>query len=334
MYGCGENGELWVQSDQNNQLRESYIGPYIQTDEVELTTFENQRWNAVTGVMGLRNGFTSIGLPTDRYFIQNKINLIYLDILKRPTWSDESGRVRRRKEDCKLPSYLFNWSSEWRVDYSLMPGVDIDGWQYAFDFPASYHPVRNPLKDFVRRRRWSRRCRIKSSGMWQPVNQIHKLTSISLDQELPTAHKYIVVWATDINGYVLVSLVDKQSPSQIKWTQVDSDERFKFVSMGCNMQVWAVDTNGHVFYRVGVDLKNGNYRGTSWSRVRFDENETQEEKLKMLSVGNYCVWAISDANDLYIRKNITKSYPEGTSWTRVDTYMKFVSVNRENQVQI
>ena len=67
MYGCGENGELWVQVNENNQLKESYIGPYIQTDELELTTFENQRWNAVTGVMGLRNGFTSVGLPTDRY---------------------------------------------------------------------------------------------------------------------------------------------------------------------------------------------------------------------------------------------------------------------------
>ena len=167
-YGLGENGKLWVLVNEKNSLKESYKGPYVHTDEIEVHTYENQRWNAVTSLLGLRNGFTlELRFPTDR-----------------PSYSDETGKIRRRKDECILPSNLFSWSSGWQVDFSLLPGVDRDGWQYAFDFRDSYHPVRNPLKDFVRRRRWTRKCRIKTFGLWQPPSsQIHRLTSISIDQE-------------------------------------------------------------------------------------------------------------------------------------------------------
>lgn len=39
------------------------------------------------------------------------------------------------------------------VDFHTPGGVDRDGWQYAVDFPASYHAKKN-FTDYVRRRRW------------------------------------------------------------------------------------------------------------------------------------------------------------------------------------
>lgn len=39
------------------------------------------------------------------------------------------------------------------IDYHTPGGVDRDGWQYAVDFPASYHAKKN-FTDYVRRRRW------------------------------------------------------------------------------------------------------------------------------------------------------------------------------------
>jgi hypothetical protein len=54
-------------------------------------------------------------------------------------------------------------------------------------------------------------------------------------------------------------------------------------------------------------------------------------KLKAISVGNYSVWAISEENDLYFRENVTKVYPEGTKWLKVDSNVSGVSVNYKNK---
>lgn len=52
-----------------------------------LYIYENQRWNPLSG-------FTSKGLPTDRYM-----------------WSDKSGRVECTKDNTHLPSGHWQWVS-------------------------------------------------------------------------------------------------------------------------------------------------------------------------------------------------------------------------------
>jgi hypothetical protein len=66
-FGLSENGTLWVLENESNRLKASYVGSSTQTDEIEVYSYENQRWNVISGMMGLRNGFTSIGFPTDRF---------------------------------------------------------------------------------------------------------------------------------------------------------------------------------------------------------------------------------------------------------------------------
>ena len=56
------------------------------------------------------------------------------------------------------------------------------------------------------------------------------------------------------------------------------------------------------------------------------------KKLNSFSVGNDTVWAISRNNELYFRENISKIFPEVTSWCLIDSYIKFVSVNQQNEV--
>ena len=93
------------------------LGPYVQTDEIEVKTYENQRWNAVSGLMGLRNGFSNVLLPSDR-----------------PRWSNRTGRISLPREQfiCNNNCY---WLNKWRVDFSILNGCDDNGWQYAIDFP-------------------------------------------------------------------------------------------------------------------------------------------------------------------------------------------------------
>lgn len=72
--------------------------------------------------------------------------------------------------------------SEWCVDYHTPGGVDREGWQYATDFPLSYHGHRY-MTDLVRRRRWVRKCRISTSGPWQQMEKV-ALVNLSVSVSL------------------------------------------------------------------------------------------------------------------------------------------------------
>jgi hypothetical protein len=54
-------------------------------------------------------------------------------ITDRCRFTDETGKIKRKKENCSLPSSSFNWTSDWEIDFSTEGGVDLEGWQYAFD---------------------------------------------------------------------------------------------------------------------------------------------------------------------------------------------------------
>lgn len=83
--------------------------------------------------------------------------------------------------------------------------------------------------------------------------------------------------------------------------------------------------------RYGLD-KRSNYCGTTWNFIEPGVENGQDLRFKQLSVGNETVWSISNDNILYFRENITKSFPEGTTWLKVNNEMKYVTVNSKNEV--
>ena len=210
------------------------------------------------------------GFPTDRYI-----------------WSDNTGLIERRKEQCILPCPLFKYTSDWLIDYSAPGGVDKDGWQYAFDYRLNvYHGERNKLKDYVRRRRWIRKCKISMRGLWKEIVQTHKLNSISFDMEPHNSQllpeKRVLLWATDKDGFILSALIHESNPSQFKWHHVSSEFNFQHISIGLNLRIWGVDLNGNVYIRYGVNQKT-KYCGEYWSKIKFDEtNDKDTVRFKML----------------------------------------------------
>ena len=68
--------------------------------------------------------------------------------------------------------------ADWEIDYAVKGGVDKMGWQYAIDFPASYHSSKR-FNDFVRRRRWKRVGRHATTGPWAQIPNF-KLVDICL----------------------------------------------------------------------------------------------------------------------------------------------------------
>lgn len=158
------------------------------TDSQDYRVYENQRWNPVTG-------YTSAGLPTDRYM-----------------WSDITGKQKRTRDQVKLLSMHWQWISDWMIDFHVPGGVDNDGWQYAVDFPAVFHAKKH-FTDYVRRRRWYRRCAVATTGPWSELGHT-KLLDVSLEVVNNDIDSVITVWALANDGQAMLRAgVSKSNPS-------------------------------------------------------------------------------------------------------------------------
>lgn len=266
-------------------LETSTTGINTITDAQNYYIYENQRWNPLSG-------YTTTGLPTDRHM-----------------WSDVTGRHKRSKDHTKLLSLHWQWISDWMVDFHTPGGVDRDGWQYAVDFPASYHGKKQ-FTDLVRRRRWLRRCKLTTSGPWQEMG-----SSKLLDVSIRTVSGGLgveprtIIWALGANGDVLVRKgVSDATPYGTGWDHVPGEYSFVSISCGLDGKVWAIGRNGNGYFRCGVSADNP--LGGNWQPLATPPGV----QLKQISAGKAGVWAVDASGKLAVRKEITSTFPEGSHW--------------------
>ena len=66
----------------------------------------------------------------------------------------------------KLPSMAWSWESMWYLDTNHEgKSLGKDGWTYAVDFPAEYHPKKT-FTSCVRRRKWIRYRKYVATDSW------------------------------------------------------------------------------------------------------------------------------------------------------------------------
>ncbi|XP_047570176.1 tectonin beta-propeller repeat-containing protein 1 [Lutra lutra] len=310
VWGIGYDHTAWVYTGGYGGgcfqgLASSTSNIYTQSDVKCVYIYENQRWNPVTG-------YSSRGLPTDRYM-----------------WSDASGLHECTKAGTKPPSLQWTWVSDWSVDFSVPGGTDQEGWQYASDFPASYHGYKT-MKDFVRRRCWARKCKLVTSGPWLEVAPI-ALGDVSIIPESPGANRsgHIALWAVSDKGDVLCRLgVSELNPAGSSWLHVGTDQPFTSISIGGCHQVWAVARDGSAFYRGSVSPAQP--AGDCWYHIP----SPPKQRLKQVSVGQTAVYALDENGNLWYRQGVTPSYPQGSSWEHVSNNVCRVSVGPLDQVWI
>ena len=311
VWGIGYDHTAWVYTGGYGGgcfqgLASSTSNIYTQSDVKSVYIYENQRWNPVTG-------YTSRGLPTDRFM-----------------WSDVTGLQECTKAGTKPPSLQWTWVSDWYVDFSVPGGTDQEGWQYASDFPASYHGYKT-MKDFVRRRCWARKCKLVTSGPWLEVAPI-TLSDVSIIPE--SAHAdgrghNVALWAVSDKGDVLCRLgVSELNPAGSSWLHVGTDQPFASVSIGACYQVWAVARDGSAFYRGSVSPSQP--AGDCWYHIP----SPPKQKLTQVSVGQTSVYALDENGNLWYRAGITPSYPQGSSWEHVSNNVRKVSVGPLDQVWV
>ncbi|XP_056143993.1 tectonin beta-propeller repeat-containing protein 1 [Lampris incognitus] len=306
VWGVGWDGTAWVYSGRYGQQPTpgGVTRVHTQTDVRSVHLYENQRWNPVTG-------YTDKGLPTDR-----------------PMWSDENGLKECTKGNTHPPSPQWSWVTEWTVDYSVPGGTDKDGWQYAADFPVTFHGHKT-MKDFVRRRRWTRKCKVTLTGPWEQVPPI-PLSDISVMPCLALSRmEQVPVWALSDKGDVLCRLgVSSLNPAGSSWLHVGTDQPFKSISIGGANQVWAIAKDGAVYYRGSVSPQNP--AGECWYHIPSPLRQT----LRQLSVGRTSVFAVDENSNLWYRQGLTPSYPQGSAWELISNNVTKVSVGPLDQVWI
>lgn len=293
-WGIGYDNTAWVYTGGwggafMKGLDTSPSGINSMTDTHNYYIYENQRWNPLSG-------YTSTGLPTDRHM-----------------WSDITGKHKRSKEHTKLLSIHWQWVSDWLVDFHTPGGVDRDGWQYAIDFPATYHGKKQ-FTDYVRRRRWYRKCRLATNGPWHEMGN-SKICDVSLRAQGTIAHAEIVdgpvtVWAIAAgNGDALLRRgVSHSTPFGVSWDHVASNQPLVSISVATPHHVWAIGKNGSPYFRYGITEENPH--GDAWQMVDTPSGCS----FKQISAGEVGIWALDSTGRLAVRREVTQSFPEGTNW--------------------
>ncbi|XP_058061619.1 tectonin beta-propeller repeat-containing protein [Anopheles bellator] len=287
VWGLGYDNTVWLYTGGwggtfLKGLENSTHGVNPMTDTQNYYIYENQRWNPLSG-------FSSTGLPTDRHM-----------------WSDITGKHKRSKEHAKLLSMHWQWISDWMVDFHNPGGVDRDGWQYAVDFPASYH-AKKQFTDYVRRRRWYRKCRLTTSGPWQEIGNT-KIVDASLQPDSDAADCSITAWAIGANGDVLLRRgVSQSQPAGTGWEHVPCDQPLISISIYGN-KVWAIGKNGAALMRCGITVENT--IGTKWQSIEAPGGVS----FKQISVGKCGIWVLDTTGRLAVRKEINETFPEGSHW--------------------
>lgn len=292
---CGAAGVVWGYG---------FDGvPYVLSDKITLmhsdeehVIFENQRWNPV-------GGFSQSLLPSDRW-----------------AWSDRTGRINCAKEGYALPSSTFRWIGDWYIVYDSE--ADAEGWQYAFDFPRYYHNYRG-YNDYVRRRRWKRKCHVSSKGPWERITTDVRILDITLSLD----DDNMSVWGVSCNGDVLYRTnVSKENPKGDSWDLVPTETPVRSISMGTKSRVWCIAQDESCYVRAGFQTTKT--IGSHWLHI---PRETQN--IRQIAVGRNVILALDSQGCVYMRQDVTDNYPEGTSWgTPVWENVTNISVNRLDQV--
>jgi len=244
-------------------------------------------------------------------------------------WSDVTGRHECTKESTKLPSMRWQWVMDWTVDYHTPGGVDREGWQYARDFPRTYH-ARKGITDYVRRRRWYRKCKLSTTGPWEVLDSV-PLLDVSFQVDCSGKDDDpIDTWGVDHHGNILYRHgVTKKTPMGVRWEHVAGDDSFCSVSVGGKRRVWAVSRDGSAFFRNGITANNRT--GNGWFHV---EPPSTGVSLQQVSAGLSSVWAVDKTGGLWFRQEVMPMFPEGTSWKLVDDEVHKVSCGINDEVWV
>lgn len=117
------------------------------------------------------------------------------------------------------------------------------------------------------------------------------------------------MWAIASNGDALFRRgVNQSCTAGTSWDHIVANQPLISISTGNIYGVWAIGKNGSAYRRCGITIEN--VCGDVWQAI----DPPKGSKLKQISVGTVGVWSIDAQGQLFVRREVCASFPEGSHW--------------------
>ncbi|KFV62004.1 Tectonin beta-propeller repeat-containing protein 2 [Dryobates pubescens] len=129
------------------------------------------------------------------------------------------------------------------------------------------------------------------------------------------------IWGLDSHGQVFIRTLSSSCPTGMHWTKLDLSQlgAVKLISLTCgNQHVWACDSSGGIYFRVGTQPLNPSLMLPAWIMI---EPPIQPVGINLViihsSANDQMLWAIDSKWNVHVRVGITDEMPVGTDWEHV-----------------
>ncbi|XP_060938554.1 tectonin beta-propeller repeat-containing protein 2 [Limanda limanda] len=170
---------------------------------------------------------------------------------------------------------------------------------------------------------WLAQSRKDLFCVWDQDGELRP-SSVPLSPEMELAHLSAcpdALWGLDTHGRVRIRTLSPSCPTGLNWTALDLSQlgNVRLVSLSCGTQnIWAVDSLGVVYFRVGTQPLNPSMMLPAWIHI---EPPVQPIGVQLLSVqtspNDRLLWAVDNRGTVFVRTGLSDEMPVGTDWELV-----------------
>ncbi|XP_046901020.1 tectonin beta-propeller repeat-containing protein 2 [Hypomesus transpacificus] len=129
------------------------------------------------------------------------------------------------------------------------------------------------------------------------------------------------LWGLDLHGWVHIRTLSPTCPTGMTWTPLDLSQlgRVRLVSVSCGSQnVWACDSHGLVYFRVGTQPLNPSMMLPAWICLEPPEQPVGVHLVSVhTSPNDRMLWALDNRGNVHVRTAISEEMPVGTDWEHI-----------------
>ncbi|KAM6969632.1 tectonin beta-propeller repeat-containing protein 2 [Tautogolabrus adspersus] len=170
---------------------------------------------------------------------------------------------------------------------------------------------------------WLAQSRKDLFCVWDQDGELRP-SSVPLPPEVELTHLSAcrdALWGLDSHGRVCIRTLSPTCPAGLHWTPLDLSQLggVRLVSVSCGSQnVWAVDSRGVVYFRVGTQPMNPSMMLPAWIQI---DPPAQPLGVQLLSIqtspNDRLLWALDNRGSVFVRTGLSDEMPVGTDWELV-----------------
>uniref|UniRef100_A0A3Q3JGY5 Tectonin beta-propeller repeat containing 2 n=1 Tax=Monopterus albus TaxID=43700 RepID=A0A3Q3JGY5_MONAL len=170
---------------------------------------------------------------------------------------------------------------------------------------------------------WLAQSRKDLFCVWDQDGELRP-SSVPLLPEMELTHLSAcrdALWGLDTHGRISIRTLSPSCPTGLHWTPLDLSQlgSVRLVSVSCGSQnVWAVDSRGVVYFRVGTQPMNASMMLPAWIHI---EPPVQPIGVQLVSIqtspNDHLLWVLDNRGTVFVRTGLCDEMPVGTDWELV-----------------